>query len=69
MARSICTSCNLVFSSESSFDKHRTGSYAERTRRCLKEEEMKVKGMDQNEKGIWVTELFEGNPTFWRENE
>ena len=69
MARSECTVCNLVFSSIHSFDKHRTGNYAERTRRCLTVDEMKAKGMAQNEKGIWVTALFEGDSSFWKKKE
>lgn len=68
MARSECTVCNLVFSSAHSFDKHRTGDHVERTRRCLTVDEMKDKGMAQNEKGIWVTALFESGSSIWKES-
>jgi hypothetical protein len=30
---------------------------------------MKAKGMVQNERGIWVTALFEGDSSFWKKEE
>ncbi len=84
MARSECCACGLTFSSSASFDKHRTGSYgdpiydakgrvvlgyAKSERRCLTEAEMLSKKMAQNDKGIWVTALFEGDSSFWKKEE
>lgn len=79
-AVSQCAACGLFFYSEASFNKHRTGSYGDpiykgtdvvgyekSTRRCLSAVEMKEIGMAQNDKGLWVTVLFEGDPSFWRE--
>jgi formylmethanofuran dehydrogenase subunit D len=81
-SKSQCAACNLWFSSETSFNKHRTGSYGEpiykgkdvdgyekSTRRCMNEEEMKVLGMTKNDKGLWVTSLFEGETSFWIKKE
>jgi hypothetical protein len=75
-----CAGCGLHFFSEASFNKHRTGSYGDPiyksndvvgydkpTRRCMNEDEMKAVGMAQNDNGLWVTALFKGDPSFWRE--
>jgi len=63
-----CCACGLIFSGEGAFKKHRTGTYglgvpasngvtkyAKHERRCLTEEEIKGKGLSQNEKGLWTT--------------
>ena len=64
MAKSTCGKCKLVFSSLSSFDMHRVGSfgtyiketeiYTKHTRRCLLDEEMQKEGMRQNKYGHWT---------------
>jgi hypothetical protein len=77
-----CAGCGLFFSSETSFNKHRTGSYGDpiykvkdvvgyekSTRRCMSEDEMRATGMAQNDKGLWVTTLFEGDSSFWKKKE
>lgn len=74
MARSKCTSCGELFSSEYSFSKHRTGSYGTGTisnngtikyvgndRRCLSDIEMQTKGLIKNERGIWSTAEFDAS--------
>ena len=69
MARSQCTACKETSSSESAFNKHRTGSYGDpiydeskhitgytqHERKCLTEAEMLAKKMVKNESGIWIT--------------
>jgi len=35
----------------------------------MSEQAMLDKGMVKNDKGLWVTELFEGKPSFWRKEE
>lgn len=64
MARSECTVCNEVFQSEKSFNKHRVGSFVEKTRRCLTEQEMILKGMSKSSKGLWVTETLDAEKAF-----
>jgi len=73
MARSQCSGCSEIFSSESSFTMHRTGSYGDpiydeskhitgytkHERRCLTEPEMLAKKMVRNEKGMWTTGEFD----------
>jgi len=76
MARSQCTGCLEIFSSESGFNMHRTGShgepiydkkgrevvgYTKHSRRCLTEAEMLAKKMIKNEKGIWTTGEFDAS--------
>ena len=74
MARSVCSGCKLIFSSESAFDKHRTGSFGgpihengrvvgfeKSQRRCLTVDEMLAKEMVQNEKGWWTSGVFDGS--------
>jgi hypothetical protein len=56
----ICSSCGWKFRSLSSFDMHRTGSYASTLweparRRCLSVAEMERKGMRLNEHDAWTT--------------
>ncbi len=80
-----CRACGLLFSSDSSFRKHRTGSYGnpiykgrdtigytKHERRCLTEEEMidlkMCKTKSKDGKDIWITERFEGN-AFWQKEE
>jgi hypothetical protein len=59
--KSICGACGLIFSSVSSFDKHRVGRYEPLERRCLTVDEMIEKKMVQNEKGWWTTGVFDGS--------
>lgn len=53
--KSICGACGRIFSSVSSFDKHRVGKFEPMERRCLSEQEMLDKGMTKNDKGWWTT--------------
>ena len=54
---SLCRSCGKVFTTTSTFDKHRTGKYdiaaPEFGRRCLTTEEMDSKGWGVNQRGRW----------------
>lgn len=59
--KSTCGACRLVFSSVSSFDMHRVGKYEPLERRCLSPEEMKIKGMAQNDRGWWTTGDFDAS--------
>lgn len=62
-----CPSCHETFTGTSAGDRHRTGDHALSTgpdrRRCLSADEMRERGMRQNERGQW------GNggemPRFW----
>ena len=55
MARCECTACGKLFGSVTGFDKHRIGKYTiPDTRRCLKEKELKEKGLTKNDKGVFV---------------
>ena len=71
MAKSICGACDQTFTSVSAFDMHRVGGYGDpiykkgklveygpSKRHCLSAEEMREKGMLQNEKGWWTTGAF-----------
>ncbi len=53
-AKSECRNCGKTFISLEAFDAHRTGSFQQKTRRCLTEQEMRAAGMMQNSKGWWV---------------
>jgi hypothetical protein len=76
MAKAQCPGCSEMFSSESSFNMHRVGSYGEpiygkngreatgytkHTRKCLSEAEMLNKSMIKNEKGWWTTGEFDAS--------
>jgi hypothetical protein len=50
--QSQCTACGLLFTATSSFDKHRTGSYAT-GRRCKTTDELRVIGFEPNGRGHW----------------
>lgn len=52
--RNQCPSCNELFNSTTSFDKHRTGKFGD-DRRCMTKEEMESKGMLKNAAGFWIT--------------
>jgi hypothetical protein len=58
MSKSICSACGATFPSVSSFDLHRTGSFLQGTRRCLRADEMRARGMVRNEKGWWMRASF-----------
>jgi len=60
--RSLCRGCNKVFSTTSTFDRHRVGEYPDR--RCLTAEELTAKGWSERE-GIWRTPRRAALP-FWR---
>lgn len=53
--RNQCPTCREYFNSTHAFERHRTGSFTERTRRCLSLKEMKLKGMSKNEAGYWIS--------------
>jgi len=50
MAISTCAACKESFASLGSFDAHRVGSHAERTRRCLSPDEMQFAGLTKSAK-------------------
>lgn len=58
--RNQCPGCAELFNSTAAFDKHRHGDFG-KDRRCMTADEMKVKKMDINAAGYWVTAL---NPLF-----
>jgi hypothetical protein len=51
-----CTVCHQTFTGTKAGDKHRTGTYVPLARRCLTADEMRAKGMAQNQRGQWVSE-------------
>ncbi len=58
--RNQCAACNQYFATTSAFERHRVGRHAKAgewkgTRRCLTVEEMKAKGFELREPGVWVT--------------
>lgn len=64
MARSQCAVCMKIFSSLSSFDRHRIGSIQDKTRRCMSDDAMLSKGMIKtirDNKEIWTTEGFDAS--------
>jgi hypothetical protein len=54
MPKSWCTVCKHTFTTVRAFDLHRAGSFRQRTRRCMTEQEMLAKGMTRSRKGWWV---------------
>ncbi len=52
-ARCVCGGCERMFASLASFDKHRTGSFSRKERRCMSEQEMTAHGLAVNTVGIW----------------
>jgi hypothetical protein len=50
--RSQCTACGLLFTSTSSFDRHRTGGFTT-DRRCKTSDELRAVGFQPNERGFW----------------
>ena len=62
-----CAKCGHYFSRTSTFDKHRTGSFAQPgewsgTRRCMTADEMTAKGLSRNADGVWITASGEWRP-------
>ncbi|HZT98095.1 MAG TPA: hypothetical protein VFA10_00450 [Ktedonobacteraceae bacterium] len=55
--RSVCPTCGEIFAGVAAFDAHRTGSFKQRTRRCMSRREMQTHGMTRNEKGWWMMPL------------
>ena len=51
-----CGGCGEYFKSPSGFDKHRVTDKGER--RCLTVIEMFAEGMSKNERGYWITQIF-----------
>lgn len=49
-----CPVCRHSFFTAKIFNKHRIGSFHNKTRRCMTIDEMRDAGMGQNEKGHWV---------------
>lgn len=53
-----CTACHATFTGTTAGDRHRTGDHNESTgpnrRRCLTAEEMRERGMAQNDRGQWT---------------
>lgn len=62
--KSTCRACGCIFSSVSSFDRHRVGKHEPMERRCLSVEEMCNRGMTQNAKGWWTTGEFDASRIF-----
>lgn len=52
-----CGGCGEWFRSPTSFDKHRITDRGER--RCLTTIEMLAEGMSRNEKGLWITQVYD----------
>lgn len=48
-----CSGCEKDFTSLSSFDAHRTGSFSKRERRCKSTLEMIESGLEQKQNGRW----------------
>jgi len=50
-----CPACRDFFNSTSTFDRHRTGHYAnENSRRCLTAAELTARGWSRNALGFWI---------------
>ena len=60
MPKSCCSGCGRMFTSLSAFDLHRTGKFQRKMRCCLTDQEMRERGMVQNEKGWWMRSAFDG---------
>ena len=59
-SRCQCPACGEYFNRVSTFDRHRSGSYAKPgewsgDRRCLTVSEMQAKGWMKNSAGFWIT--------------
>lgn len=52
-----CGGCDEWFRSVTSFDKHRTGPGE--LRRCLTAIEMLAEGMSKNDRGLWITAVYD----------
>lgn len=50
--RNQCGGCHALFNSSHAFDKHRTGEHGD-GRRCLRDDEMRDKGMVLGADGFW----------------
>jgi hypothetical protein len=62
MAKSLCRACNTIFTSQTAFDLHRTGSFRKHSRRCMPEHKMQARGMTQNARGWWVAPTYDKVP-------
>jgi len=59
MAISVCAACHESFASLGSFDAHRVGSHAERTRRCLSVSEMVSNGLTKRKHWHFANTQFD----------
>lgn len=55
-----CPTCLFVFTSTSAFDKHRTGSFKDNSRRCMDKAEMTMKGLEIKPNGRWGAKFHGG---------
>jgi hypothetical protein len=51
-----CSACGAFFNSQSTFDRHRVGSWGDygRWRRCLTAAQMETRGWQKTSKGFWI---------------
>lgn len=49
----MCSGCDRDFTSLTAFDKHRTGSFKDGSRRCMTEQEMSKAGLERKARGKW----------------
>ena len=54
----LCGECGEYFNSVSAFDKHRTGNFEDKSRRCLTPAELRGKGWLHNARGLWITSAY-----------
>lgn len=54
----LCSGCGKDFNSEGAFNRHRTGSFSQATRRCRTTLEMQAIGMLVNDRGRWVAQAY-----------
>lgn len=59
-SRNQCSGCWRIFTSNSAFDKHRTGAYGV-DRRCRTDDEMIAIGMFKGGDGFWRVEAYDGH--------
>ena len=62
MPKSWCAMCKQTFTTVRAFDLHRTGSFRQRSRRCMDEQEMRARGMTRNRKGWWIAATRDKEP-------
>lgn len=67
MSYCTCGGCERKFSCLSAFEKHRAGRYADNTRHCLTDSEMRDAGLVLNHTGRWS--LNQPKPGYWKDIE